>query len=100
MKMRKLVVVVSSLAVLAIGVSFAGTASAIPFAYLVGPGAPVLTGASFSVEVRVDDVDPGDLLLAFGFDVSNGAGIILDTVAVGGAFSDDSGLFPTTQVSG
>ncbi|HXK25295.1 MAG TPA: PEP-CTERM sorting domain-containing protein [Myxococcota bacterium] len=87
------------IAVLAAGL-LASAAGAVPFAYLVGPAGPVVTGDPFSVQVFADGVEPTDQLVAFGFDASNDPGITFTTAVVGAAFNDDSGLFPTTQVQG
>jgi hypothetical protein len=97
--MRKQLETISMIAVLAVSL-LANAAGAVPFAYLVGPAGPVLPGDPFSVQVLADDVDGLDQLIAFGFDVSNDAGVAYINAVVGASFNDDTGFFPTTDVAG
>lgn len=67
---------------------------------LESSGSSVQPGANFTVNVVVDNVDPFDPLIAFGFDVVIDPGVTFSSAVVAPQFFDDSGFFPSTDVAG
>jgi len=54
----------------------------------------------FQINIVAEGVEPMDAALSFGFDLDFDSTWTLDSVVMGGGFSDDSGFFLDTDVAG
>lgn len=78
----------------------ASTSMALPMVSL-NPSSTLLSpNQAFTVDVLVDGVEAADPLIAFGFDVQSGGGLVFNGATVAAPFFDDSGAFATTDAAG
>ena len=81
--------------------SFSTATTAVSSAELVGPISDIFVGDTFNVDVVANDVEGGDNLLAFGFDLDYGmTAFAFNGATVGPSFFDDSFRFLDTGVAG
>ncbi len=78
----------------------ASTSLALPIVSLNPSSTSLSLNEAFTIDVLLSGVDATDPLLAFGFDVSTGAGPVFNSATVAAPFLDDSAAFATTDVAG